>query len=71
MTSTITGFRKTLEANLPNQVHDLRAKCVRLEEELRICRDDEAYLIAIARVAGVVVDGEYPRPAEMGVVDDA
>lgn len=56
MTSSITGFRKTLAANLPSQVADLRAKCERLRDELRICREDEAYLIAIARVAGIDVD---------------
>lgn len=57
-----------MESNLPAQVLDLRAKCQRLEEELRVCREDEAYLIAIARVAGVVVD-DAPRVADMGVVD--
>lgn len=71
MTSTITGFRKTLEANLPTQVADLRAKCQRLEEEVRICRDDEAYLVAIARVAGIDVDAAHtPLSPEMGVHAD-
>ncbi len=69
MTSTITGFRKTLEANLPSQVADLRAKCERLREELRVCLKDEAYLIAIARVAGVDVEQALPVVVMQEIVE--
>lgn len=56
MASMITGFRKTMETNVPEQVRDIRQKVERLTEELQVCREDEAYLVAIARVAGINLD---------------
>jgi DNA-directed RNA polymerase specialized sigma subunit len=53
VTSTVIGFRKTLESTVPEQVRDIRSKVLRLTEELEICREDEAYLVAIAKVAGI------------------
>jgi len=56
MASMVTGFRKTLETTVPGQVRDVRSKVQRLSEELEMCRKDEAYLVAIARVAGISLD---------------
>lgn len=59
MASTINGFRTTLMTNVPEQVRDIRTKMERLRTELEICRADEAYLVAIARVAGISLDDIY------------
>lgn len=70
MASTINGFRTTLMANVPEQVRDIRAKMARLRMELEICREDEAYLVAIARVAGINLDDIYEAVGQATCAED-
>lgn len=70
MASTITGFRKTMETNIPEQVRDIRQKMERLTEELSVCREDEAYLVAIARVAGINLDMIHEAMGAATVAED-
>lgn len=70
MASSITGFRKTLENSVPSQVRDLRLKMGRLTEELEVCRQDEAYLAAIARVAGINLDELYEAAGQATVGEE-
>lgn len=72
MASMVTGFRKTLETTVPEQVRDIRSKVKRLTEELDMCREDEAYLVAIAKVAGIDLENlrEYAGSATCDEVSD-
>lgn len=70
MASTITGFRKTMETNIPEQVRDIRQKLERLTEELEVCREDEAYLVAIARVAGISLEDIHESMGSATVAED-
>lgn len=70
MASTITGFRKTMETNIPEQVRDIRQKVERLTEELQVCREDEAYLVAIARVAGISLEDIHESMGAATVAED-
>lgn len=70
MASTINGFRTTLMTNVPEQVRDIRTKMARLRTELEICREDEAYLVAIARVAGINLDDIYESAGQAVCAED-
>lgn len=70
MPSTIAGFRTTLGTTVPEQVKDIRKKMARLRMELEICREDEAYLVAIARVAGISLDDLYEAAGQAVCAED-
>lgn len=57
--------------NVPEQVRDIRTKMARLRTELEICREDEAYLVAIARVAGINLDDIYESAGQAVCAEDA
>jgi hypothetical protein len=70
MPSTISGFRNTLTTTVPEQVRDIRAKMLRLRSELEICHEDEAYLVAIARVAGISLEQLYESAGQAVCAED-
>jgi len=51
-------------------VRDIRQKVERLTEELAVCREDEAYLVAIARVAGINLDDLHESMGSATVAED-
>lgn len=71
MASTLTGFRKNMETTIPEQVMEIRQRLTRLSEELEVCREDEAYLVAIAKVAGIRLDDLHEVMGAAVVADES
>ena len=71
MASKLVGFRRNMEQTIPEQIVELRHRIERLTEDLNVSREDEAYLVAIARVAGINLDELHETMGAAVVAEDA